>query len=339
MIEIQGKSFLCERKWIILRAVVIGASGHVGSYMVPELVKKGYEVVAISRGTRLPYTGHQPEWKKVKTVSADRKALEKGKTFGSFVMSFEPDVVLDLICYTKAQAVELAEAAMEYGKLLHLIQIGSIWAYGKSVYRPYREEYPRRPLGSYGKGKAEIEEYLLGLTKLHKLTCTVIHPGHICGEGWWPINPQGNPDTKVFEDIANGREIIIPNDGLATLNHVHSYDIAALAIRCLDRPSASAGEAFTSVCPEGMTLEGYAEEMFIKFGKEPKIRKVPFEQFKNFVGDENAAITYDHISKSLVCSMDKAYRHLGFVPKYDALATVGEAVDWQVRNGFLKIEK
>ena len=35
MIEIQGKSFLCERKWIILRAVVIGASGHVGSYMFP----------------------------------------------------------------------------------------------------------------------------------------------------------------------------------------------------------------------------------------------------------------------------------------------------------------
>lgn len=320
-----------------MKAIVIGASGHVGSYLVPELVKKGYDVIAMSRGGRTPYTIHRPEWNKVKIVPVDRKEMEKDRRFGSFVMSFQPDVICDLICYTKEQAVEIAEAAMDYGKLLHMVQIGSIWAYGKSVYRPYMEHYPRRPQDAYGKGKVEIEEYLCGLTKLHKLTCTIIHPGHICGEGWWPINPQGNLDVGVFEDIAAGREILLPDDGLATLNHVHSYDIAALTVACLDHCGVSAGEAFSSVCPAGMTLEGYAEEMYKKFGKEPKIKKVPFEEFKNLVGPQNAAITYDHIKKSLVCSMDKAYRHLGFVPKYDALSTISEALDWQIQKGFLKV--
>jgi nucleoside-diphosphate-sugar epimerase len=34
----------------VSRVVVIGATGHVGTYLVPRLVRAGYEVVALSRG-------------------------------------------------------------------------------------------------------------------------------------------------------------------------------------------------------------------------------------------------------------------------------------------------
>ncbi|MFZ0215941.1 MAG: NAD-dependent epimerase/dehydratase family protein, partial [Candidatus Dormiibacterota bacterium] len=34
------------------RIVVIGATGHVGTYLVPRLVRAGHEVLALSRGTR-----------------------------------------------------------------------------------------------------------------------------------------------------------------------------------------------------------------------------------------------------------------------------------------------
>ena len=37
------------------RVVVIGATGHIGTYLVPRLVRAGYEVVAVSRGERQPY--------------------------------------------------------------------------------------------------------------------------------------------------------------------------------------------------------------------------------------------------------------------------------------------
>lgn len=33
-----------------MKIVVIGASGHAGSYLVKELVKEGHEVVALMRG-------------------------------------------------------------------------------------------------------------------------------------------------------------------------------------------------------------------------------------------------------------------------------------------------
>lgn len=32
-----------------MKVVVIGATGHIGTYLVPMLVKAGYEVIAITR--------------------------------------------------------------------------------------------------------------------------------------------------------------------------------------------------------------------------------------------------------------------------------------------------
>ena len=38
-----------------MRVVIIGGSGHVGTYLVPRLVEAGLEVVAVSRGRSEPY--------------------------------------------------------------------------------------------------------------------------------------------------------------------------------------------------------------------------------------------------------------------------------------------
>ena len=38
-----------------MRAIVIGGTGHIGTYLVPRLVRLGYEVVNISRSQRDPY--------------------------------------------------------------------------------------------------------------------------------------------------------------------------------------------------------------------------------------------------------------------------------------------
>ena len=61
------------------RVVVIGATGHIGTYLVPRLVRAGHEVTAISRGTREPY--HlSPQWRAVRRVTADRDAEDAAGT-------------------------------------------------------------------------------------------------------------------------------------------------------------------------------------------------------------------------------------------------------------------
>ena len=47
------------------RVVIIGGSGHVGTYLVPRLVEAGFEVVNVSRGEREPYRPHAA-WKAVR---------------------------------------------------------------------------------------------------------------------------------------------------------------------------------------------------------------------------------------------------------------------------------
>ena len=55
------------------RAVVIGATGHVGTYLVPRLVEAGYDVVAISRGQAKPYSPNRA-WDDVEMLTMDRSA-------------------------------------------------------------------------------------------------------------------------------------------------------------------------------------------------------------------------------------------------------------------------
>ncbi|HZP83080.1 MAG TPA: hypothetical protein VFB21_15675 [Chthonomonadaceae bacterium] len=38
-----------------MRVVIIGGSGHVGTYLVPRLVEAGQGVINLSRGQREPY--------------------------------------------------------------------------------------------------------------------------------------------------------------------------------------------------------------------------------------------------------------------------------------------
>ncbi len=51
----------------MLRIVIIGGTGHVGTYLVPRLVQSGHEVLSISRGESKPYRNH-PAWESVEQV-------------------------------------------------------------------------------------------------------------------------------------------------------------------------------------------------------------------------------------------------------------------------------
>jgi nucleoside-diphosphate-sugar epimerase len=55
-----------------VRIVVIGGSGHVGTFLVPRLVRSGHEVVNLTRGARTPYIDDEA-WSDVEQVAVDRR--------------------------------------------------------------------------------------------------------------------------------------------------------------------------------------------------------------------------------------------------------------------------
>ena len=91
------------------RVVVIGATGHIGTYLVPRLVDRGHEVITVSRGSRGPYRA-APQWDAVTRITADRESEDAEGTFGDRIAALHPDVVIDLICFTRASAHQLVEA-------------------------------------------------------------------------------------------------------------------------------------------------------------------------------------------------------------------------------------
>ena len=67
-----------------MRVVVIGGTGHIGSYLAPELVQRGHQVVVLSRGRRAPYRAERA-WQQVEVLTADRDAEDASGTFGGRV--------------------------------------------------------------------------------------------------------------------------------------------------------------------------------------------------------------------------------------------------------------
>ena len=322
------------------KAVVIGAYGHIGSYMVPALYDAGYEVTVISRGNREPYTAEHPAWQHVNKLVCDRKAMTEAKTFGPFIASLDPDVIIDTLCYNGEMLKELCEpiiANEALAKKVKLIEIGTIWIYAYKLFSPVTEDHPHNSVSAYGIGKTEMELYIRELADKKLLNATILHPGHISGAGWYPINPQGNLNPQVYADIVAGREIILPNDGSATLHHVHAEDIARLALACIEQPEASCGEAFHITSPAALTLRGFAELLYKHFGHEPKISFVPYDEFTKLIPAEDVGATFDHMSKSPCCSMEKARKLLGFTPKWSSIDTAISAVEYKLAKGELQV--
>ncbi len=59
-----------------MRVIVIGGTGHVGTYLVPRLVADGHDVVVISRSQRDPYQPHGA-WNQVQRLTIDREAADR----------------------------------------------------------------------------------------------------------------------------------------------------------------------------------------------------------------------------------------------------------------------
>ncbi|MDQ6657342.1 MAG: NAD-dependent epimerase/dehydratase family protein [Actinomycetota bacterium] len=313
-----------------MRVVVIGGTGHIGTYLVPRLLQAGLEVVVVSRTQRAPYSS-SPAWGRVQTVAIDRESAEQDGSFGTQIAALEPDVVIDLICFTPASAEHIVDALR--GRVRHFLHCGTIWVHGPSSSVPTTEDQPRHPIGDYGKNKAAIEELLRSAAQLDGFPATVIHPGHITGRGWVPVNPAGNVNPAVFQQLADGKPLLLANNGLATVQHVHADDVARMFIAAMASRSVTIGESFHAVAPTALTLRGYAEAVAGWFGHDAQLDYLPWEQWRAQADAADALVTDDHLSHSPHCSMAKAGRLLGFQPRFSSLEAVHDAVDAMVATG------
>jgi nucleoside-diphosphate-sugar epimerase len=311
------------------RVVVIGATGHIGTYLVPRLVDGGHEVIAVSRGTRGPYRD-APQWDAVTRISADRDAEDEAGTFGARIAALRPEAVIDLICFTAASAQQLVEALRPTRPLL--VHCGTIWVHGRALRVPVTEDEPRTAYGEYGTGKAEIEAMLHRETEAGGVPAVVLHPGHISGPGWPVITPAGNLDPAAWTALATGQPFALPDHGLGVLHHVHADDVAQAFELALSCPAAIGG-SFHVCAEQAMTQRGLAAGVAQWFGLEPALEFVDWAEYIRRAGPEQAEVTREHTSRSITASIARAREVLGYAPRYTSLDAMLEALRWLTANG------
>ncbi|MEM6530276.1 MAG: NAD-dependent epimerase/dehydratase family protein [Chloroflexota bacterium] len=317
-----------------MKVVIIGGTGHVGTYLVPRLVRAGYEVVCVTRGESEPYLPHAA-WNVVERVQIDRTEAEQAGTFGEQIAAFEPDIVIDMICFTLESCQHIVDALR--GRVEHFLHCGTVWIHGHSTVVPVTEDAPRQPFGEYGIQKSAIERYLMKEARLNGFPATALHPGHIVGPGHTPINPQGNKNNDVFEILARGDILSLPNIGMETVHHVHADDVAQAFMLAIANWRVAVGESFHTVSPGAITLRGFAHAASAWFNQEANLTFMGWEDWRKTVPENIAAATWDHIAHSPNASIEKARRMLGYEPRYTSLQAVKESVDWLVEHEQIKI--
>ncbi len=316
-----------------MKTVVIGGTGHVGTYLVPRLVEAGHDVTVVSRGQREPYTPHGA-WQVVQRIALDRAEEEARGTFGPKIRELNPDIVIDMICFTPESARHLVESLR--GQVQAFLHCSTCWVHGVTREVPVTEDQPRRPIGDYGIKKAAIEAYLHGEARRAGFPETCILPGHIVGEGWIPLNPQANFNPDVYRTLAQGEPLTLPNQGLEIVHHVHADDVAQLFMKALANWNLAVGESFNAVSPAALSLRGYAMAVAGWFGREADLSYKPFEAWSKDVSERDANATQGHLEHSPNCySIAKAQRLLDYQPRYTSLQGVRESVTWLMEHGMV----
>ena len=110
-----------------MKAVVIGAYGHIGTYLVPMLIEQGYEVLAVSRGISKPYE-ENPLWEQAVKVKLDRT---KAPGFSQAIADMQAEVVIDLINFDIRESQAMVRA-LKGTNCTHYLYCSSCWAHGRA---------------------------------------------------------------------------------------------------------------------------------------------------------------------------------------------------------------
>lgn len=302
-----------------MKTIVLGGTGHIGTYLIPMLVKEGHEVISVTRSESQPYQASD-EWDKVARVLLDREHDEK---FEEKLLAMRPDIIVDLINFSLKDTQKMVRV-FEKTNLSHYLFCSSIWAHGRAENLPFDpDDKHKKPLDKYGENKFKSELYLKEAYKKSGFPATIIMPGQISGPEWDIIGPLGNVSPKAFQDIAKGNKLYLPNFGMETLHHVHGEDVAQVFFKAITHKENALGESFHAVSGESITLFGYAKLAFTFFGKKENIEFLPWEEWCVQCGNEaEIEHTYYHIARSGYFDIAKERKLLDYCPKYSNIETI-----------------
>ena len=250
------------------RVLVIGGTLFIGRALVDLLLEQGDEVTIMHRGQGTPWSSRVAEIRCDRNDIPGVEAALRGSTFEVVY-----DNVYDWQRGTSAEQVNAAAVAAASDALRRYVFTSSV-----AVYPPggeYDESEPLVPVdypNLYGMQKAESERVLFELQRTRGIPVTTIRPAFIYG----PQNPFER-EAFFWDRMIAGRPVIVPEDGLRTMQWVHVRDAARGAIEGGKAGGREGGRAYNLAGAPITQLE-YLRQLAKAAGVTPKLVHVPRER-------------------------------------------------------------
>lgn len=234
--------------------LVTGGAGFAGSYVIAELLARGYDVVC------LDVADFRPESRFVLGEIADRVLFERGSIEDwprvlEVMLAHRPRAVIhaggmmDTAFLDRHPTVafrtnlggtlNLLEAARLLGDVERFIFFSTIGVIGRVLYEPIDANHPvlsarDGPLGAYGAAKAAAEAFCFTYTQSFGLDIRIIRPSALYGFGmsWFAPNYMKN----IVEPALEGSPVRLGSGGQVPRDYTHAADLASLVAAVLEGP-------------------------------------------------------------------------------------------------------
>jgi UDP-glucose 4-epimerase len=279
------------------RILLTGASGFIGSHLVPALLSAGHQVSALVRQKSKCPSGCVP-------LAADLKAPETLRLLSQDMAEY--GVLIHLAAKMPQQSIAsetvsaMCTENLETTRHLldalpctvsHIIFAGTIDVYGPPQFLPLTEAHPANPVTSYGISKLETERLLDAYCRDNGLTLTVLRFSQVYGPG----EPAIKAIPLFIKAVKAGEPPVIYGDGSELRDYVYVDDARRACVAAVNRK------------PTGV--------FNIASGKKVSIKEV-LERIISISGKELAPVFQERQKEKMDIYFDvsKPRTELGFTP-------------------------
>jgi nucleoside-diphosphate-sugar epimerase len=249
--------------------LIIGGTGLISVGIIKHLLARKAHVTMYNRGER-----ERTVPAEVSLIQGDRNQVD------AFVATFSArrfDVVIDMICFTPAQAEATLRAFS--GRCEQLIFCSTVCTYGTKV--PHQvlidERFPQEPISQYGRDKVACE---LAFRRAHdqkRFKATIVRPSHTYGPGS-PLIDQLEFDAWSWSRMESRLPVLVADGGLGLWQSTHRDDCGKLFAYAALNP-ATYGQDYNATRDEVLTWSGYYQVVAGALGvKDPQILSLPADR-------------------------------------------------------------
>ena len=331
-----------------MKILITGASGFIGSFIVEEALKRGFETwAAVRKSSSKAYLQDERINFIELNLSSKEQLVEqlKGKGFDYVVHAAGVTKCLNKQDFSRINTLgtkNLVDALMAVGMpLKRLVFISSLSIFGaikeQQPYEEIRETDSPQPNTAYGKSKLEAEKYLESLGT--RVPYIILRPTGVYG-------PR-EKDYFIMAKSIKGHSDFAVGYKRQDITFVYVQDVVQAVFLALEKGEngrkyfLSDGLVYQSTTFSDLIHEELGRPWWIRITAPVWVlRIVTF--FGEYVGRMTGKVTALNNDKYNIlkqrnwrCDIQPAIDELGYQPKYDLKQGVKETIKWYKDNGWL----